>query len=200
MITDSKAHSLRRRVAAATPAKATTSTSVPLFRPVSPDSSDDERPPPRRAPVAADESDGDRSDNDSGDELAAVLLRKAVITPAAAPRPAKSAPNAVASSSKAAARVDPVVAEKPGVDPAPQEISTAALVSVRGELHLFDRRSGMFMLQELDTSLAIHQVDGGHWLMVQGEGGIWVSQGISIEMCLNFSVVSPSSSFPLHRR
>ena len=179
--------------AAAGPSKA-----VPLFRPVSPDSSDDERPP-RQAPVTVDDSDEDRSDNDNGDELAAALLSKAVITPATAPRPVKAtAPkNAVASSSKSAVKATAVVTEKPGVDPTPRGITDAALVSVPGELHLFDRNSGMFMLQELETTLEIHHVDGGYWLLVQGKDGIWVSQGISIEMCLNFSVVSSSYLFQI---
>ena len=189
------------RVTTSAPAVAP-SKAVPLFRPVTPDSSDDERPP-RRAPVAV-EFDEDRSDNDSGDELAAALLSKAVITPATASRPVKSpaapAPkNAVASSSKSAVKASAVVTEKPGVDPAPRGITDAALVSAPGELHLFDRNSGMFMLQELETTLAIHHVDGGYWLIVQGKDGIWVSQGISIEMCLNFSVVSLSLLLPFLR-
>lgn len=199
---------------AATPGKS----QQPLFRAQTPDGSedsdeDDVRPPPpsARKLTAADSDsdenaqDDDNDDDDEDDELAAQLLQKAVITPSKAqtPRPSATA-SASASARKGKARErefspgpeqgsnDDIATAlaRPPTQSAPASTATYATVH-GGDLHLYDRATGMFMLQEKDVKVGLHRVsqgEGGHWLLVEGEKGPWVSQRVDGET--SFSEVS----------
>lgn len=170
---------------------------IPLFREASPTpsiSSDDEgedvkpiiTPPKAKKTIPVkpvyEEDNGINSD----DELAAALLTKAVISPS--------------SKSKGKARaITPPTASNDIAPPPPQPPTSTAptstttslpLVSVTGQLHLFDRETALFMLQEEVVKSTIHRTSEGYWLLVEGEKGIWVSQGVEKDMVINFSEVS----------
>lgn len=195
--------------AATTPAKKQQKT---LFRAQTPesDSDDDTRPPPpsaRKLTAADSESDTSDVDHDSDDELAAQLMQKAVITPrtpasalkgkgktpqrdARAFSPGPESPPAT----QGGASDDIATAlERPPTQAAPAStaVGNSTFVTVRGDLHLYDRVTGFFMLQEKDVKAGLHRVtdgEGGHWLLVEGAAGPWVSQKIDGET--SFSEVS----------
>lgn len=111
-------------------------------------------------------------------------MQKAVITPS---RPSA----AFKGKGRAYSEEPPEIAtavEKPPTTAAPASTSDSALVSVKGDLHLYDRATGFFMIQEKDVQASIHKTDAGHWLLVEGEKGPWVSMGLDTET--NFSEVS----------
>ena len=83
--------------------------------------------------------------------------------------------------------------EKPPTAEAPASTSDSAVVAVKGDLHLYDRATGFFMIQEKDVAASIHKVDSGYWLLVEGEKGPWVSMGLDTET--NFSEVRSKGSY-----
>lgn len=78
--------------------------------------------------------------------------------------------------------------EKPPTAAVPASSSSDAFVSVVGDLHLYDRATGLFMIQEAGVTASIHKTAEGFWLLVEGAKGPWVSQGIDSET--SFSEVS----------
>lgn len=85
---------------------------------------------------------------------------------------------------------------KPPVSDAPASSSTStALVTVTGDLHLFDRATGLFMCQEEGVEAALHPTESEYWLLVTGKGGTWVSQGVNKDMVVNFSEAEKAMVF-----
>lgn len=157
----------------------------PLFRPTSPSSDsedeDQERYLPLDAPSPAPRREDEEDDgDDSGDELAAALTSRAVITSPPAREP-------VASTST----IDKVKGPQ-RINAIPK--SSTLRLAVPCQLFLFDKPTGVFMTLDERVQAEIHEVDGGFWLMVRGEERIWVSQGILNESTINFSDVSLFSS------
>lgn len=155
----------------------------PLFRPASPEYDDDEEegddeeqltaePEDLASPLAA-------AADESDDELAAALMTKVNISPPALP---------VASTSRAVLQADL----------APMQETSDVLFTVSGSLHLFDRGTGMFMLQDASVEIAVHKLQAGYWLLVQGPAGTWVSQGIDKDMSITFSEVCTVHSAPIY--
>jgi len=200
---------LRSRNGPATAGPTTPVKAQPLFHPATPDSSDDDEPrqvaqpsalqtaltPARnraRAPSAS-SSDSDGEAGDSGDELAALLISKAVITPSA-----KGKGKAKEFSPAAGTVEDDIAAPlaKPPVSDAPaSSASSTALVTVVGDLHLFDRATGLFMCQEEGVEAALHPTETEYWLLVSGSSGTWVSQGVNKDMVVNFSEAEKAMVF-----
>jgi hypothetical protein len=159
---------------------------TPLFRPASPEYDDDEEEAYEDDSQVVEEPDYDEQegsrieeveDDESADELAAALMNKVNISSS------DSSSDPVASTSAA-------INNAPA-NLAPVESNASILFSVPGSLHLFDRGTSMFMLQEANVVTAIHQIQDGYWLVVEGPGGTWVSQGIDKDMVINFSEVRP---------
>ncbi|KAM0791670.1 hypothetical protein ACM66B_000470 [Microbotryomycetes sp. NB124-2] len=147
-----------------------------LFRPATPedDSDDDVRPPPpsaRKLTAADSESEDEGGAGSDGEDLARELTRKAVITPAKGKAKETSRP------------IDDIAApvEKPPTSAAPVGTSGAAYLTEKADLHLYDRATGFFMLQEKDVTASIHRTNEGYWLLVEGAKGPWVSQSVDSE-------------------
>ncbi|KAK4049731.1 Vacuolar import and degradation protein 27 [Microbotryomycetes sp. JL221] len=153
----------------------TTKFQQPLFRAATPDedSEDDTRPPlpSARKLTAADSESEDELDatgDSDAEDLANQLTHKAVITPAKS-RGKGKAPQQRTIEDDIAAPV-----EKPPTTAAPADTgSTAAFLTVTADLHLYDRATGFFMLQEKDVIASIHRTKGGYWLLVEGAKGPW---------------------------
>ncbi|GAA5937065.1 Vid27p [Sporobolomyces koalae] len=181
-----------------TPAKA------PLFRASSP--SDDEVSDDGRAPREGrtttladsdeDEVASDGEGGDSGDELAAQLMQKATIDDRATPstsnlnRQGKLTTNA-SKQDIATPLAKPPTAAVPASSASEEK---KPLLSVVASLHLYDRMTGLFMLQDDSVRASLYKLDptegSGHWLLVESNktnGGVWVSQGIDKEMVINFA-------------
>jgi len=198
-------------LAARTPAK------TPLFRATSPsdDESDDEAPPRPSAATNMPDTDSEESDGeggDSGDELANQLMQKATIA-ASPPPPVPSTTSRTSTSrnSKDKSTAVPVSDEiasplaKPPTSaiPASAQASTSTstnsgekkpVITVLASLHLYDRMTGLFMLQDDSVKASLYKLTpaegSGHWLLVEAartEGSVWVSQGIDKEMVINFA-------------
>jgi len=156
----------------------------------------------------SEESDGEGGD--SGDELANQLMQKATIA-APLPPPVPSTTSRSPRNSKGKSTAVPVVDEiasplaKPPTSaiPASAQASTSSstnseekkpVISVLASLHLYDRMTGLFMLQDDSVKASLYKLSpaegSGHWLLVEAtksEGSVWVSQGIDKEMVINFA-------------
>lgn len=150
-------------------------------------------PPSKSKPPASKvkvEPRDDDSTNNSDDELAAALLTKAVISGSPQSEKAKGKARAIIPPAPPAP-VDTAPPPPPPTSQAPTSTTTSLpLVAVTGQLHLFDRQTGLFMMQEEVVKSTIHRTSEGYWLLVEGEKGIWVSQGVEKDMVINFSEVS----------
>ncbi|KDE05752.1 hypothetical protein MVLG_03844 [Microbotryum lychnidis-dioicae p1A1 Lamole] len=173
------------------------STKQPLFRSATPESdsdAEDFRPPPpsaRKLTTAdLDDSDDERYDDsdDERNQLAATLMKKATLTPSSTAKgkvkttsaPASAAPTPSRTKSKAKEPIE-TVTEQPPKRSTPGGVVKQALVSVEGDLYLYDRATGMFMMQEPLVQASIHRTMEAYWLIVEGKTGPWVSQGIDSE-------------------
>ncbi|GAA5853820.1 hypothetical protein JCM5353_002297 [Sporobolomyces roseus] len=193
-------------LAARTPAK------TPLFRATSPssdDESDDEAPPRPSAATTMPDSDSEESDGeggDSGDELANQLMQKATIATSPPPpvpatsRNSKGKSTAVPVSDEIAS---PLAKPPTSAIPVSAQASTSTstnseekkpVITVLASLHLYDRMTGLFMLQDDSVKASLYKLTpaegSGHWLLVEAaktEGSVWVSQGIDKEMVINFA-------------
>ncbi|KWU45689.1 VID27-domain-containing protein, partial [Rhodotorula sp. JG-1b] len=142
---------------------------------------------------AADEQD------DSGDELAEQLMRKATLSPQKkeAPTSASAAPDKGKGKAKAGSAPVPVhddevapALQKPPTPPAPPP--NTPVITVHASLHLYDRATGLFMLQDDSVKAGLYKVPppaSGHWLVVESdkEGDVWVSQAVTGETTVNFA-------------
>ncbi|SGY66823.1 BQ5605_C004g02710 [Microbotryum silenes-dioicae] len=173
------------------------STKQPLFRSATPESdsdAEDFRPPPpsaRKLTTADLDDSNDERYDDSDDErnqLAATLMKKATLTPSSTAKgkvkatsaPASAAPTPSRTKSKAKEPIE-TVTEQPPKRSTPGGVVKQALVSVEGDLYLYDRATGMFMMQEPLVQASIHRTMEAYWLIVEGKTGPWVSQGIDSE-------------------
>ncbi|KAK4698617.1 hypothetical protein P7C70_g7656, partial [Phenoliferia sp. Uapishka_3] len=166
----------------------------PLFRPPSPESSDDDDQPlplPTRAP------DSD-SGSDSDDELAAQLTGKLSLSDSKRKGKGKeqaSSPTTRVPPFDAGLPIAPPMVKPPtSVAPASVAISTP-IVTKRGDLHLYDLATGLFMLQEKDVQVGLHRTPKGFWLVVEGKSSVWVSQGLDLELPINCSAQALSVVF-----
>ncbi|SCV72685.1 BQ2448_4222 [Microbotryum intermedium] len=183
-----------RRTAPQTPAP---STKQPLFRAATPasdsDAEDFRPPPPSARKLTAADSDDDydarQDDSDDDNQLAATLMNKAVIAPSSAakgkakatPAPAAASPSRTKMTAAKQLELIESVTEQPPKRSTPGGFVKQALVSVEGDLYLYDRATGMFMMQEPLVQASIHRTQEGYWLIVEGKNGPWVSQGIDSE-------------------
>jgi len=182
----------------------------PLFRATSPsydeEEEDYEESSTRPAVLNDSESeDDDGEGGDSGDELAAQLMQKANLNasspspPPPVPSPSRNSKGKGRSSDPSAARTieDDIAAPlaKPPTSAVPASSEEKKpVISVIASLHLYDRMTGLFMLQDDSVKASLYKLTpaegSGHWLLVEStknEGGVWVSQGIDKEMVINFA-------------
>ncbi|GAA5951255.1 hypothetical protein JCM3765_002424 [Sporobolomyces pararoseus] len=190
-----------------TPAK------TPLFRATSPssDDEDDFAEAPSRPGVlndSDDEEDHGEGGDSSGDELAAQLMQKANLNASSPPPPVGSLASPARSSPKGKGKSTAVPVEdeiatplaKPPTSAVPASAASTSseektpIISVLASLHLYDRQTGLFMLQDDSVKASLYKLSpsegSGHWLLVQSAttgGGVWVSQGIDKEMVINFA-------------
>ena len=177
---------------------ASTTRKTPLFRQTTPgvESDDDEDEERDATPGALDEAEDDYApaadeQDDSGDELAEQLMRKATLTgPSAAPNKGKG--KAKAGSAPVPVHDDEVAPalQKPPTPPAPPP--NTPVITVHASLHLYDRATGLFMLQDDSVKAGLYKVPppaNGHWLVVESdkEGDVWVSQAVTGETTVNFA-------------
>lgn len=176
---------------------------TPLFRANSPDadSDDEDEHEAARADQYDDGDDGtpyqpaSAEDDDSGDELAQQLMQKAKLSP---PVPSTTSPSRSKGKGKAieATRAVPVeddiapAMQKPPTPPAPPP--NEAVIAVQASLHLYDRATGLFMLQDDSVKAGLYKVpppNSGHWLVVESdkEGDVWVSQAVTAATTVNFA-------------
>ncbi|BGP22446.1 vacuolar import and degradation protein [Rhodotorula toruloides] len=184
------------------------SSKAPLFRATSPDAESDDDAPRFGQTTSSVLPDSDEEDafdeardgeDDSGDELAQQLMQKATIgggggSSKTDPSPAKG---------KGKAKAAPVPVEdaiattmpRPPVAAAPSASSDnpAPVITVLASLHLYDRATGLFMLQDDSVRAGLYKLGPagkGHWLVVESVGNeadVWVSQAITAETTVNFA-------------
>ena len=144
-------------------------------------------------------------DSDSEDEIDNALTSQVQsLSLASAPKatsstPARTSPNK--GKGKATSPAPPVQSPPPQTRAEIRKEVTTALVlppdsrkmilTETVDLHLYDRATGLFMLQEKAVQAALWEVKGRDfpcWLSVAGAGGsIWVSTAVDNEMPLTFS-------------
>ncbi|BGO98180.1 Vacuolar import and degradation protein 27 [Rhodotorula toruloides] len=184
------------------------SSKAPLFRATSPDAeSDDEAPAAgqKTTSVLPDSDEEDAFDearegvDDSGDELAQQLRQKATIGGGGPAQKTAASP----AKGKGKAKAAPVPVEDPIAPPMPRPPVPAApstssdapapVITVLASLHLYDRATGLFMLQDDSVKAGLYklgQAGKGHWLVVESvgkEADVWVSQAITAETTVNFA-------------
>lgn len=170
----------------ATPAK------TPLFRATSAkaESEDDDD----EGGAADDDYGRDASPNpyeaqggDSGDELAQQLMQKATLD--ASPRSKGKGKDVARERVPVEDEIAPAL-QKPPTPPAPPP--NEPVIVVHASLHLYDRATGLFMLQEDSVKAGLYKVPpptNGHWLVVESdsEGDVWVSQAVTGSTTVNFA-------------
>lgn len=154
-------------------------------------------------------------EDDSGDELARQLMQKATLGGDGA---AAAGTSTAATKGKGKGKAAPVPVEdaiappmpRPPVPAAPAPSASsdapAPVITVLASLHLYDRATGLFMLQDDFVKASLYKLGPastakGYWLVVesasapQGEGkdkkdeaaDVWVSQAITAETTVNFA-------------
>ncbi|GAA6018871.1 hypothetical protein JCM11491_001707 [Sporobolomyces phaffii] len=196
-----------------TPAK------TPLFRATSPAEDDDEsedeaalQPNSSSAEPEYFSDDGSEGGGDSGDELAAQLMQKATLedtSSSSPPPPVGSVSPSRTSKGKGKSTAPPASQDiatplaKPPTSAVPASTSSdsaspQATIEVVASLHLYDRMTGLFMLQDDSVRAGLYKLapgeGGGHWLLVQStsktkprDESTWVSQAIDKDMVINFA-------------
>lgn len=154
--------------------------------------------------------DGEEEEDDSADELAAQLQRKAVLSPPASASKGKGKGKASSASASAAAPTPvtddphaPAVRRPP--PPAAPSGAPEPLLSVGASLHLYDRSTGLFMQQDGAVTAGLYRVPapagagagagkgsagGAQWLVVESvadKGEVWVSQAVGKDTTVNFA-------------
>ncbi|GAA5865793.1 hypothetical protein JCM3774_003096 [Rhodotorula dairenensis] len=175
---------------------------TPLFRATSPgvESDEDEEDELEATPAPGDEDEytpAAAGGDDSGDELAEQLMQKATLNPektASSPSAQdKGKGKGKARAGSAPVPVDDDVApalQKPPTPPAPPP--NTPVIAVQASLHLYDRATGLFMLQDESVKAGLYKVPpptNGHWLVVESdkEGDVWVSQAVTAATTVNFA-------------
>lgn len=193
---------------------------TPLFRASTPDSTDSEDEEAAQPQVGVDSGDedaggpaagdGEEEEDDSADELAAQLQRKAVLSPPASASKGKGKGKASSASASAAAPTPvtddphaPAVRRPP--PPAAPSGAPEPLLSVGASLHLYDRSTGLFMQQDGAVTAGLYRVPapagagagagkgsagGAQWLVVESvadKGEVWVSQAVGKDTTVNFA-------------
>jgi hypothetical protein len=185
---------------------ASTTRKTPLFRQTTPGvESDDDEHERDATPGALDGAEDDYTpavdeQDDSGDELAEQLMRKATLNPQKKDAPTSPAADNGKGKGKAKAGSAPVPVHDDEVAPALQKPPTppapppnTPVITVHASLHLYDRATGLFMLQDDSVKAGLYKVpppaSGGHWLVVESdkEGDVWVSQAVTGETTVNFA-------------
>ncbi|GAA5979440.1 hypothetical protein JCM10908_002924 [Rhodotorula pacifica] len=177
---------------------------TPLFRSNSPGGDNDEEDVLGREETPGPEDDYDDEpaaalegdEDDSGDELAEQLMQKATLQPKQPVAASAASPSAHAKGKGKAPVpvVDDAIApamQKPPAPPAPPP--NTPVITVQASLHLYDRATGLFMLQDESVKAGLYKVpppSNGHWLVVesnQGDGDVWVSQAVTGATTVNFA-------------
>lgn len=182
---------------------ASTTRKTPLFRQTTPGVESDDDEDERDATPALDEQDdyaqATGGQDDSGDELAEQLMRKANLNPQKKDAPVSPAAVPDKGKGKATAGSAPVPVHDDEVAPALQKPPTppapppnTPVITVHASLHLYDRATGLFMLQDDSVKAGLYKVPppaSGHWLVVESdkEGDVWVSQAVTGETTVNFA-------------
>lgn len=182
---------------------ASTTRKTPLFRQTTPSVESDDDEDERDATPALDEQDdyaqATGGQDDSGDELAEQLMRKANLNPQKKDAPVSPAAVPDKGKGKATAGSAPVPVHDDEVAPALQKPPTppapppnTPVITVHASLHLYDRATGLFMLQDDSVKAGLYKVPppaSGHWLVVESdkEGDVWVSQAVTGETTVNFA-------------